>query len=260
MEVLPLASTITDNFFYLIVEGEEGWLVDPIDAPVAIEAVRARGLREVRVLITHGHPDHVGGNDEVVAALGAEVWAPARAARFPVRHDRGLVPGDVLSLGDRRWEVIAAPGHTDDHLVYRHEDWVISGDVLFCAGIGHARFGGDMDALYRTIQDVVGTWPGSTRFLPGHDYAARNAAFALAVEPDNAAARALLDATEGRSRAAGPWLTTLEDERTYNPFLRVHLPQVQQAMATRVSEAGVAQGQGVARGTFVALRRWRDQW
>jgi hydroxyacylglutathione hydrolase len=74
-------------------------LVDPVDAGVAIRAVRQLNPARVRILVTHGHPDHIAGNDEVVAALGCEVLAPAAAERWPTRHDVGLRDGDRISLG-----------------------------------------------------------------------------------------------------------------------------------------------------------------
>ena len=65
MRIEALTSTITDNFFYMIVDGVDAVLVDPIDAPLAIDAARQSGAERVRIFTTHGHPDHVGGNAEV---------------------------------------------------------------------------------------------------------------------------------------------------------------------------------------------------
>lgn len=257
MRVQPLASTTTDNFMYLVIDEDEGLLVDPVDAPTAIRAVREAGLSTVRVLTTHGHPDHAGGNAAVRAALGCEVLASAHATTFPVEADRELSDGDRLQVGATTWDIVHAPGHTEGHIVAWHPGHLLSGDVLFVGGAGNCRFGGDPGHLYETFTRRLAAIPDETTFYPGHDYAVRNLQFALEIEPDNAQARQRLDAATRRSRADGPVLTTLGEERAYNPFHRTAEPRLQARLFERYPDLDPERPDPGER-AFRILRRLRD--
>lgn len=254
MEIRALASTISDNFFYLVLDDGDALLIDPFDARLAIETVRDLAPDRVRVFTTHGHPDHCGGNAMVKEALGCEVIASAHASMFPVEADRQLRDGDELTVGATTWQVRWAPGHTDGHLALHHEGHLISGDVYFVGGSGHCKFGGDPDELYRTFAERLADVPDDTTFYPGHDYAARNLEFCLSVEPDNAGAAAFATRLEGHTRADGPVLTTLGHERSYNPFHRAGDPELQQRL--RDLELDVTD----ARTAFKAVRALRDRF
>lgn len=260
MRVQPLASTFTDNFFWLVTDADDALLVDPIDATVAIDAVRREAPSRVRILTTHGHPDHAGGNAEVAAALDARVLAPADAIHWPVPHDRGLRHGDSITLGASAFDVHHAPGHTDDHIVLHAPGILISGDVFFVAGAGNCRNGGDPGELYRTFHQRLAHLPDETRFHPGHDYASRNLAFCLHVEPDNGTAAALRERIADHARSDGPVLTTLGEERAYNPFHRVHDEVLQRRLRERFPEAVDHEVQDPAEQAFRALRHLRDSF
>jgi hydroxyacylglutathione hydrolase len=256
MKVEVLASRISDNFFYLLHEGKDGIVVDPVDAKLAIERVNELGLDDVRVLITHGHPDHIAGNDEFVDATGALVMAPASATRFPCPHDIGLQEGDVIPLGDSELHTWHVPGHTDDHLMYFTPENLFVGDLLFFAGVGHCKFGGEVGALFRSVARLA-ELPADARVFPGHDYSTRNAEFGLSVISDDMPLSEMLKrsrATESRTLFA----TTLGRERQYNPFLRAHLPEVQAGARAHGDAWEMAGGADDVERTFRVLRALRD--
>jgi hydroxyacylglutathione hydrolase len=257
MHIDVLASRMTDNFFYLLHAGEEGLLIDPIDAELAVERVRALGLTSVRVLVTHGHGDHVGGNDAVVIALGAKVWAPAVAERFPVRHDVGLREGDTIPLGPHTLTTWAMPGHTDDHLSFWTPGHLFAGDVLFSSGVGNCRYGGNVDALYATIQRLA-TLPDDTRVYPGHDYAARNLEFTFSILPDDPEAHLLADLVEA-TEAGQLFVTTLGQERRANLFLRTRETGVQAALR-KMPEWDTFACEDASLTAFRVLRHLRNQF
>jgi len=260
MQVHILTSTVSDNYFYLIESAGDGLLIDPIDAPVAVEAVRGLGLDRVRILATHGHPDHIGGNAAVVDALGCEVLAPSHGSTFTIEHDHAVSDGDTVTVGDTDWRVHHLPGHTDDHVVLHHGEHLISGDVVFVAGAGHCRFGGDPCELYTTFHQRMADLPDALTFYPGHDYAARNASWILSVDPGNAAAAALQGAASKRSRADGPWLHTLGAERAMNPFFRVGDRDLRQTLAATGILDLVTPSDDPAETAFRALRAHRDRF
>jgi glyoxylase-like metal-dependent hydrolase (beta-lactamase superfamily II) len=124
---------------------------------VALLAAALEGEPLARIVNTHLHSDHCGGNAALQAAHGAAVWiapGPAEAvARWDLdalgyrttgqrcerfRHDGVLRPGDVLRVGQRAWDVLAAPGHDPDALMLfdAHAGVLVSADALWNNGFG----------------------------------------------------------------------------------------------------------------------------
>jgi len=154
-----------------------------------LDALRKLSLEPERILLTHGHIDHVGAAAEISAALdlpiegphrGDEFWLqalpeqsrmfgfPATAAFSP---DRWLGPGDQVAVGRERLEVLHCPGHTPGHLVFFHpgQRLALVGDVLFKGSIGRTDFpGGSQADLLRSVREQL--WPlgDDVRFIPGH--------------------------------------------------------------------------------------------
>jgi len=241
-----------DNYLYLLAEGADAVLVDPGDPEKALQLCREQGLRPRAVLHTHGHADHSGGSDEVKEALGVPVLGHAAdAAWYP--PDEDLAGRGELALGLLRIRLHHAPGHTPGSLLLEWDGALLTGDTLFWGGCGNCRHGGDPAVLARTFLGTLAALDGGLQVHPGHDYAAQNLPFALALEPGNAAARQRLAEVQA-ARAAGdePASSTLAAERAANPFLRVG------------SLAGALASRGVAAGTpeaaFVALRALRDRF
>lgn len=257
MKVEILASTVSDNFFYLLHEGGDGILIDPIDAKLALQAVERLGLTDVRILVTHGHPDHVDGNDEVADALDALVLAPAQAVAWPVAHDVGLQEGDVVPLGETQLKVWHVPGHTDDHLMFFTDEHLFVGDLLFFGGVGHCRAGGDVADLCRSVARL-GSLPGGARVYPGHDYTATNNKFGRGVLPEDPGLLRLEGRIAATARPRVLWNSTLDDERATNPFLRVEDTVLQQAVRSSAPEW--RDDLPAADAAFHALRAMRDRF
>jgi hydroxyacylglutathione hydrolase len=242
-----------DNYVYLLAEGDDAVLVDPGDAAAALALAAEHGLRPRWILHTHGHPDHTGGSAEVARATGAEVLGHAGDAAW-YRPDVDLAGRGAVALGALSVVIHATPGHTPGSVLLEWRGRLLTGDTLFWAGCGNCRHGGDPAELGRSFRSVIAPLDGALEVHPGHDYAARNLPFALALEPANAAARTRARAVEA-ARAAGrePAPSTLGEERALNPFLRLDAPEVVAAVAARAPAAGA---DPVAR--FVALRAMRD--
>jgi hydroxyacylglutathione hydrolase len=250
------------NFQYLIAcsQSGEALAVDPLDAAQVLAAAREHGLTITQVLNTHEHRDHTAGNAQVVAATGARVLAHAGAARRIGGVDRGLARGDVVQVGRTvELEALDTPGHTLAHIcLLAHGDApaLFCGDTLFNAGAGNCHNGGDPTLLYETFVNQLARLPDATRVYPGHEYMARNLAFTLDREPDNAeAAKAL--ATARAQEPVTARVTTLGEEKRVNAFLRLQNPQIIARLRERFVEIGETPD---ARTVFVKLRELRNRW
>ncbi len=168
----------------------EAALIDPGGDVERLQAAIARaGVRLVKLLLTHGHLDHVGGTAALLAHTPLPVEGPQREDDFwigalsdqcrmfgfpPVQAftpSRWLEDGDTVRLGQEALEVLHTPGHTPGHVVFysRSAKLAFVGDVLFAGSIGRTDFPrGNHAALLTSIRDKL--WPlgHDTRFVPGH--------------------------------------------------------------------------------------------
>src|SRR5690606_19955408 len=117
VDVFPARS---DNYGYLVHDEASGRTA-AIDAPEATAirgALERRGWTLTDILITHHHIDHVEAIAELKAAFGARVVGPRDEADKIEGLDELVGDGDVVALGESRFEVMATPGHTLGHIVF----------------------------------------------------------------------------------------------------------------------------------------------
>ncbi len=250
------------NFNYLIVcpETGEAMAIDPLDHKKCLAAAKDAGWEITQILNTHEHGDHTGGNTAMVAATGAKLLAHKNAKNSIPGMDRGLSAGDVIKVGKTvDLEVLDTPGHTMSHVCLLSRTEVPSlfcGDTLFNAGAGNCHNGGHPNELYRTFADQLAKLPDTTRFYPGHDYIAGNLRFTLDREPDNAAAKRLLEDVEPQDPAHAK-VTTLALEKEINTFFRLHSPSV----IARLREAFPnLPDRPDEKTVFLKLRELRNSW
>ncbi|MFB6094417.1 MAG: MBL fold metallo-hydrolase [Halanaeroarchaeum sp.] len=123
-ELTEDASVFTSNVF--VVPGDRTTLVDAGAMPGVVDAIGAHVSSLDAVVVTHQHADHVDRLDDVVAAFDPAVLA---AADHPHRT-RSLADGDVVRIGGEDFDVVATPGHADDHLAFVSETTLFSGDLV----------------------------------------------------------------------------------------------------------------------------------
>ncbi len=159
------------NFTYIIgdEQSREAAVVDPhgdIDWVLA-EAAR-EGLKVKLVLNTHGHWDHMAGNQELVRRTGARVAAHHLA---PGAKDILLKDGDVLRLGGTEVRVLHTPGHTPESVCFLAGGALFTGDTLFIGECGRTDLpGGDSEAMYMSLLVKIRSLPDDLTVYPGHDY------------------------------------------------------------------------------------------
>ncbi|MEP2705096.1 MAG: MBL fold metallo-hydrolase [Roseibium sp.] len=171
----------------------KGAVVDPGGDVDRIQgAIKDQGVEIEKIVLTHGHIDHIGGADELAKALSVPVEGPHeadkpliervadQAAQFgmgdakPVTPDKWMQEGDVLEMAGRSFDVLHCPGHSPGHLVFVEKElrFAISGDVLFAGSIGRTDLpGGDHDTLIRSIKEKMLPLGDDMSFLPGHGQA-----------------------------------------------------------------------------------------
>lgn len=250
------------NFNYLIACGETGetLAVDPLDHEKCLRAAREAGWTITQILNTHEHRDHTGGNDAMVKATGAKILAHKNAKDRIPGMARGLGAGDVIRVGKTvELEVLDTPGHTMSHVcLLSHTDQpaLFCGDTLFNAGAGNCHNGGHPAELYKTFAEQLAKLAPATLVYPGHDYIENNLRFTLDREPDNTAARAMLDRLSGQDPGKA-YVSTLAVEMDINTFFRLRSPTV----IARLREAFPdLPDDPDPRTVFLKLRELRNSW
>jgi hydroxyacylglutathione hydrolase len=253
VHLVPLPA-LADNYIWLL-HDDEGMaiVVDPGDADVVQQALATRQLTLQGILLTHHHPDHIGGVAELRRHHAVPVYAPVDD-RIDVANRR-VADGERIDIAAPRtaFEVIAVPGHTRSHVAYLGDGLLFCGDTLFSMGCGRL-FEGTPAQMLASL-DRLEALPDATRVCGGHEYTQTNGRFASTVEPHNPQLQARMDEVTALRAQGQPTLpVALAFERATNPFLRVDSADV----AQWCSRHGAAGDDRVAR--FAALRSAKDDF
>jgi hydroxyacylglutathione hydrolase len=137
--------------------------------------------------------------------------------------DRKVGGGDVVELGQTRFEVIESGGHTLGHIAYYDaaDHVAFVGDTLFALGCGRL-FEGTPQQMWASLQRLAAL-PDDTRVYCAHEYTASNARFALSVDHDPALKARADQIFAARERGEWTVPTTIGLEKATNPFLRAPL-------------------------------------
>lgn len=206
-KIIPVTPFSQNSTIIWCDKTKKAGIVDPGgEAERVIDAATALGVTVEKILITHGHLDHVGAAKALADHYAVKIYGPSsedefwfnslpeQAAQFNFPHcaifkpDRWLNEGDNVEVGDETLTVKHCPGHTPGHIVFIHHPSKLAlvGDVLFNGSIGNTSFEqGSYPDLMRSIKEKLLPLGDEFTFIPGH----------------------------------GP-LSTLGHERRHNPFLR----------------------------------------
>ncbi|WP_374636951.1 hydroxyacylglutathione hydrolase [Paracoccus sp. (in: a-proteobacteria)] len=218
LELVPVRC-LTDNYAWLLHGNGQTALIDAPEAAPILAELAARGWSLDLIALTHHHDDHIQAVPDLVAMTGAQVMGNARdAARLP-GLDIAIRPGETVEICGEPAQVIDVSGHTVGHIAFHlpQSAMAFTADSLMALGCGRL-FEGDAPMMWASLSRL-NALPAQTLICSGHDYCRGNGAFALSVEPENAALQARLAETAAGQRPCAP--ATLAEERATNPFLRV---------------------------------------
>jgi glyoxylase-like metal-dependent hydrolase (beta-lactamase superfamily II) len=180
------------NFVYLIGDPvtraaavvDAAWDIDAI-----VNAVQQDDMKLTAALVTHFHPDHLGGNFMGRTIQGAadllhrnfelKIYLHKSEADYAQRI-AGLSPsdlasvesGDELAIGDLKIKFIHTPGHTPGSQCFLVDGRLVSGDTLFVGSCGRVDLpGSDPAQMYDSLVNKLKRLPEDTVLYPGHDYA-----------------------------------------------------------------------------------------
>ena len=178
-----------ENFIYLIgsKRTREVALIDPAwDVEGLLNHIHARDLKLSCVLVTHYHPDHVGGGMGGHSIEGlAELLERESVKTFVNKHEaEGLKKvtglsdidmnevdsGDHLKIGDNDIEFLHTPGHTPGSQCFKVNNNLISGDTLFVQGCGRVDLpGSNSEDMFHSLSKLS-VLPDDSIIYPGHNY------------------------------------------------------------------------------------------
>ncbi len=249
------------NFIYVLEFDEKKALcIDPCNAEIVNRFVEQRGLELVGIINTHEHFDHIEGNSYLASKYHCPVFCSQTAKDMVSTANHSLKQDEIIDLDEQNFlQVKELPGHCTGHiclLLHNKEtiEGVFSGDLLFNAGVGNTKGGGNLEELYKSIISLVSFLPKSCFLYPGHDYVKNNTSFALSIERENKTIlnyyQEYVDAQSNNTS----FVSTIAQELDVNPFLRLDSPEV----------LSYLRAYGLACDTpeevFYSLRSLRDTW
>ena len=186
-EMIVVGPLQTNCYLVYCEETSECAVIDPGAEPDLIfQAVSSKGLKPVALINTHGHVDHVGANKDIkekydIPLMMHEADAPMLksilqsglglmlGAKNSPPPDSLLEENDEVKIGNSTLKIFHTPGHSPGSLILLTDSFLISGDTLFCMGVGRTDLpGGSWTTLINSINEKIFIHPDDTIVLPGH--------------------------------------------------------------------------------------------
>jgi len=250
-----------DNYLWLIHNSQNAIIVDPGDAVPVQAYLNQHSLKLCGIVLTHHHPDHIGGVAELLRHAGAPIpvygpMADQQSGRIAaISH--GCTDNEIIHIAELGldFRVIDVPGHTSTHNAYYCQalSSLFCGDTLFAGGCGRL-FEGTPAQMLHSLKKLA-TLPSDTRIYCAHEYTLSNLRFAVAVEPHNAALQARYQQVSAqREQGISTVPSLLATEIATNPFLRADSPDIIHTLQDHNKLSDATDEVSV----FAAVRLWKN--
>ncbi len=154
---------------YMIISNGKALVIDPtVDISVYTDVAQKKGVMIMGVLDTHTQADHVSGSRRLADAAKAVYYSADKSNKF---EHQSLRPGDAISCGAVKLQVLSTPGHTAESMTFLAGDAAFTGDTLFVDSVGRPDLGEDLSrnavSLWESLQSLF-QLPDTTLVLPAH--------------------------------------------------------------------------------------------
>ncbi len=175
------------NCYIVFTQEGEAIVVDPGGEPDKISfVIEKNNLKPVKIINTHGHADHCGGNKalkekysipilihrndlKILNSLENKIFFPLMKGNPSPEPDEFIEEGDFIKLGESGLKVLHTPGHTPGSISLITNKIIFSGDTIFYQSVGRTDLpGGSWNTLINSIKNKILSLPDETLILPGH--------------------------------------------------------------------------------------------
>lgn len=192
----------TDNLGYLVYGKRYAVAIDGGAVQNMTSFLNTSRLQLQYVANTHSHFDHTSGNHALLDATDAVCL-----------DYHTMLKSKFIEADGEKINIYHTPGHTNDSVVFHHNNFIITGDTLFNGKAGKC-FSGNLKGFLQSIKFLM-SFPGDTLIYAGHDYVEEYMESAKRLEPDNISIDVFLEKYD-----PGHVFSKLEEESRINPCLR----------------------------------------
>ena len=170
---------------YLLTDNGEAVVIDPgAQCELILKSIEQSGCVLKKILLTHGHFDHIGAVSELAQKTDAPVYIHSKDAKMlvdnntnlsfmtgeqipPYEADEFLDNIEEIPFGKTHQRVYYTPGHSYGSVSFLVGDCLFCGDLLFRGSIGRYDFG-DLNTELNSIKYLIEMLPEGTNVYPGH--------------------------------------------------------------------------------------------